>query len=51
MDKEKKGTENEVDRLTDSKDMNLEKILEDSGRQKNLMCCSSSGRKELDRTY
>ena len=49
-DKEK-GTENEVDRFADSMDMNLEQTLEDSGRQRSLVCCSSSGRKESDRAY
>ena len=51
MDKEKRDTENEMDRLTDSMDMNLEETLKDSGRQRSLVYCSSSGCKELDRTY
>ena len=39
-----------LDSITNSMDMNLSKLLGDSGGQRNLACCSPWGCKELDMT-
>ena len=39
-----------LDSITDSVDMNLSKLGEDSGGQRSLVCCSPWGRKESDTT-
>ena len=39
-----------LDGITDSMDMNLNKLLGDSGGWRSLVCCSPQGHKVLDTT-